>query len=273
MEIYLWIPRVYWYLRPSGEIPVLEFRFAFIYIRTCISSIKKKLHRFFEDLLTEEFQKKKKKDFIVSRRTIPTLGKNQPFRSTISTERRRSHTRNVPSTKSLKLHTICEVFHAMNSLSSLLTTCARSTQRNLCEMIKQTALFKSKVEENRWRIHDSLKFSLRMVGQIIDNNSTAFILEGTNVKLYNSTERTDRKSFRFVCSRHSLWLSSIYPDSSTHKHFYFALAIPRIFFFFSFFLSFSLSCLESGVQIWCIFIVHDFKPTRLTRVTRVQGVS
>lgn len=146
MEIYLWIPRVYWYLRPSGEIPVLEFRFAFIYIRTCISSIKKKLHRFFEDLLTEEFQKKKKKDFIVSRRTIPTLGKNQPFRSIISTERRRSHTRNVPSTKSLKLHTICKVFHAMNSLSSLLTTCARSTQRNLCEMIKQTALFKSKVE-------------------------------------------------------------------------------------------------------------------------------
>lgn len=38
--------------------------------------------------------------------------------------------------------------------------------------------------------------------------------------------------------------------------------------YFSFFLPFSLflSCLD--VEIWCIFIVHDFKPTRLTRVTR-----
>lgn len=40
----------------------------------------KKLHRFFEDLLTEEFEK-------IAHHTIPILGKNQPFRSTISAER------------------------------------------------------------------------------------------------------------------------------------------------------------------------------------------
>lgn len=38
--------------------------------------------------------------------------------------------------------------------------------------------------------------------------------------------------------------------------------------YFSFFLPFSLSLSCLDVEIWCIFIVHDFKPTRLTRVTR-----
>lgn len=42
--------------------------------------------------------------------------------------------------------------------------------------------------------------------------------------------------------------------------------------YFSFFLSsspcLSLSIAWNDVEIWCIFIVHDFKPTRLTRVTR-----
>lgn len=163
----------------------------------------------------------------------------------------------------------------MNSPSKFADLLCKTHKQNLCEMIKQTeisslsALFESKVEENRWRIqvHDSLKFSnggpnfFRHGGKRIIIQQPFF----TDVKLYNSTESTDSKSFRLVFSRHSFWLSSIYPDSSTHKHFYFALAISTNIFLF-FFLSLSLSCLD--VEIWCIFIVHDFKPTRLTRVTR-----
>lgn len=87
--------RILVFTAKRGDIPVLEFRFAFIYIRTCISSLKekKKLHRFFEDLLTEQFEKKKKrKDFNVSRHT--RLEKNQPFRSS-KTKRSHANYRNV----------------------------------------------------------------------------------------------------------------------------------------------------------------------------------
>lgn len=56
MEIYLWIPRVYWYLRP-GEERYLFWNLdspSFLYVYF----FSKKLYRF-EDLLTEEFFKKK----------------------------------------------------------------------------------------------------------------------------------------------------------------------------------------------------------------------
>lgn len=121
--------RILVFTAKRGDIPVLEFRFAFIYIRTCISSLKekKKLHRFFEDLLTEQFEKKKKKEGF-QRITSHALGK----KSTLSLQQNEKKSRELskrPTNKvSLKLHTTS--FHSMNSLHpSLLTFCARHTTK------------------------------------------------------------------------------------------------------------------------------------------------
>lgn len=85
--------RILVFTAKRGDIPVLEFRFAFIYIRTCISSLKekkKKLHRFFEDLLTEQFEKKKKKEGF-QRITSHALGK----KSTLSLQQNEKKSREL----------------------------------------------------------------------------------------------------------------------------------------------------------------------------------
>ena len=120
--------RILVFTAKRGDIPVLEFRFAFIYIRTCISSLKekkKKLHRFFEDLLTEQFEKKKGR--ISTYHVTRAWKKINPF----APAKRKEVTRIIETSTnkiSFKLHTT--YFHSMNSLHpSLLTFCARHTTK------------------------------------------------------------------------------------------------------------------------------------------------
>lgn len=135
----------------------------------------------------------------------------------------------------------------MNSPSKFADLLCKTHKQNLCEMIKQTeisslsALFESKVEENRWRMHDSLKFS---------NGGPNFFRHGGKRIIIQQPSRM----LNFIIQRRARIQSrsaSYFRDTLSGSHrsililprtniFTSRWLFPPIFFFFSSFLSLSL---------------------------------
>lgn len=156
--------RILVFTAKRGDIPVLEFRFTFIYIRTCISSLKEKKKNciaFLKICWRKNLKKKKKKGRISTYHVTRARKKNQIL-SLQQNESRESSKRPINKV-SLKLHATS--FHWMNSLHpSLLTFCARHTTKT-CARWLNTRRFFSKVKKNT-RARLSEIFASNCAGQI-----------------------------------------------------------------------------------------------------------